>query len=47
GGYGMQGSAAIFVHRIDGSPTNVIGLPLDATASLVAHLGYDMFSFSS
>jgi septum formation protein len=47
GGYGMQGSAAIFVHRIDGSPTNVIGLPLDATASLVARLGYDLFSFSS
>ena len=47
GGYGMQGSAAIVVHRIDGSPTNVIGLPLDATASLVARLGYDLFSFSS
>ena len=47
GGYGMQGSAAIFVHRIDGSPTNVIGLPLDATASLVAQIGFDLFSFSS
>lgn len=47
GGYGMQGSAAIFVHRIDGSPTNVIGLPLDAVASLVAELGHDLFSFSS
>ena len=47
GGYGMQGSAAIFVHRIDGSPTNVIGLPLDATASLVAQLGFDLFSFSN
>lgn len=46
GGYGMQGSAAIFVHRIDGSPTNVIGLPLDATASLVSRLGFDLFSFS-
>lgn len=46
GGYGMQGSAAIFVHRIDGSPTNVIGLPLDATASLVAKIGFDLFSFS-
>lgn len=46
GGYGMQGSAAIFVHRIDGSPTNVIGLPLDAVASLVAELGHDLFSFS-
>ena len=33
GGYGMQGSAALFVARIDGSPTNVIGLPLDALAA--------------
>ena len=46
GGYGMQGSAAIFVHRIDGSPSNVIGLPLDAVGSLVAELGHDIFSFS-
>ena len=46
GGYGMQGSAAIFVHRIDGSPSNVIGLPLDAVAALVARLGIDLFDFS-
>ncbi len=46
GGYGMQGSAAIFVHRIDGSPTNVIGLPLDATASLISELGHDLFFFT-
>ena len=46
GGYGMQGAAAIFVHRIDGSPSNVIGLPLDAVASLVARLDIDLFDFS-
>lgn len=46
GGYGMQGSAAIFVHRIDGSPSNVIGLPLDAVASLVRDLGVDLFDLS-
>ena len=46
GGYGMQGAAAIFVHRIDGSPSNVIGLPLDAVATLVARLGVDLFDFS-
>ena len=46
GGYGMQGSAALFVARIDGSPTNVIGLPLDALATLVADAGADLFSFS-
>jgi len=31
GGYGIQGAAAGFVRRIDGSVTNVIGLPLAET----------------
>jgi septum formation protein len=44
GGYGMQGSAALFVARIDGSPTNVIGLPLDTLATLVADAGSDLFA---
>lgn len=46
GGYGMQGSAALFVARIDGSPTNVIGLPLDALTALVEQAGTDLFAFS-
>ena len=46
GGYGMQGAAAIFVHRIDGSPSNVIGLPLDAVAQLVRRVGVDLFDFA-
>jgi len=46
GGYGMQGSAALFVARIDGSPTNVIGLPLDTVAALVEESGTDLFAFS-
>ena len=46
GGYGMQGSAALFVARIDGSPTNVIGLPLDALAALVTETGTDLFAFA-
>lgn len=46
GGYGMQGAAAIFVHRIDGSPSNVIGLPLDAVAELVRRAGADLFDFT-
>lgn len=46
GGYGMQGSAAIFVESIDGSPTNVIGLPLAAVARLVNDVGTDLFAFS-
>ena len=46
GGYGMQGSAALFVARIDGSPSNVIGLPLDTLAALVAEAGTDLFAFA-
>jgi septum formation protein len=46
GGYGMQGAAALFVARIDGSPTNVIGLPLDALAALVLASGSDLFDFA-
>ena len=46
GGYGMQGSAALFVASVQGSPTNVIGLPLGAVARLVAETGTDLFAFS-
>jgi septum formation protein len=45
GGYGMQGSAALFVAEIAGSPSNVIGLPLDVLARLVAETGSDLFNF--
>lgn len=29
GGYGIQGKAAVFVNRIEGSYSNVVGLPLE------------------
>jgi septum formation protein len=35
GGYGIQGAAARFVERVDGSVTNVIGLPLSETLALL------------
>lgn len=35
GAYGIQGAAAAFVERIDGSVTNVIGLPLAETLDLL------------
>ena len=35
GGYGIQGAAAGFVERVDGSVTNVIGLPLAETLKLL------------
>ena len=39
GAYAMQGTGSIFIERIDGSPTNVIGLPLCATAELLMEAG--------
>ncbi|MGA9277638.1 Maf family protein [Ilumatobacter sp.] len=35
GGYGIQGAAAAFVERADGSVTNVIGLPLAETVAML------------
>lgn len=39
GGYAIQGGAAAFVTRIDGSPTNVIGLPLSEVVVALGRLG--------
>jgi septum formation protein len=36
GAYGIQGAAAGFVERLDGSVTNVIGLPLAQTLSMLS-----------
>ena len=36
GAYGIQGAAAAFVERIDGSVTNVIGLPLAETLATLS-----------
>lgn len=38
GAYGIQGAGGLFVTRIDGSYHNVVGLPLDALATVVADL---------
>ncbi len=39
GAYAMQGAGSALIARIDGSPSNVIGLPLDAAADLLAEAG--------
>ena len=39
GGYGLQGAADVFVERIEGSPSNVVGLPLRETAELLRTCG--------
>jgi septum formation protein len=40
GAYGIQGKASVFVERIEGSFTGVVGLPLFETADLLARFGY-------
>jgi septum formation protein len=39
GGYAIQGLGAVFVAGIDGSYSNVVGLPLAETAALLAPFG--------
>lgn len=40
GGYAIQGQGAVFVRFIAGSYSNVVGLPLFETASMLKGLGY-------
>ncbi len=40
GGYAIQGLAAAFIPEINGSYTNVVGLPLTETAALLQGVGY-------
>lgn len=40
GGYAIQGIGAAFVPEINGSYTNVVGLPLTETAGLLTGIGY-------
>ena len=42
GGYAIQGRAATFVRRINGSYSNVVGLPLYETAALLPGLGFQL-----
>jgi len=39
GGYAIQGLAAVFVERLEGSYSAVVGLPLAETAALLAEFG--------
>jgi septum formation protein len=42
GGYGIQGQAAVFVERISGSYSGVMGLPLYETAELLKGVGFSV-----
>lgn len=43
GGYGIQGLGALFITRIEGSFSGVMGLPLFETAQLLKQAGIDPF----
>ncbi len=43
GGYGIQGLGAVFVERIEGSYSAVVGLPLQQTAALLQQQGVDIW----
>ncbi|MBX3435983.1 MAG: Maf family protein [Planctomycetaceae bacterium] len=38
GGYALQGAGSLFVERVDGSPSNVVGLPLQETGEMLREL---------
>jgi len=43
GSYAIQGMGAVFVERLSGSYSNVMGLPLFETAQLLTKIGLDIF----
>ena len=43
GAYAVQGRAAAFIERIEGSYSNVVGLPLYAVCALAKRAGIDLF----
>jgi septum formation protein len=46
GAYGIQGAGGLFVDEIDGSYTNVVGLPLAQTFGLLADLDVNMIALA-
>lgn len=42
GAYGIQGLAAIFINRLEGCYTNVVGLPLARLSVMLKQFGYEV-----
>jgi len=47
GSYAIQGMGAVFVERLAGSYSNVMGLPLFETAQLLSNIGLDCLQMSA
>jgi septum formation protein len=45
GAYAVQGAGGLFVASVEGSPSNVVGLPLHVVAVLARRLGVDLSTF--
>jgi septum formation protein len=45
GGYAVQGLASRFIRGIEGSYSNVVGLPISSVYNLLKELGCDILSF--
>ncbi len=43
GGYAIQGGAAVFIKAVNGSYSNVVGLPLHETANLLQGMGFPLY----
>lgn len=43
GAYAIQGIAGLFIERVEGSPSNVVGLPVRLVGTLAARLGVPIF----
>jgi septum formation protein len=46
GAYALQGIAGLFVERVDGSPSGVVGLPVSLLDALARKLGIELLSFA-
>ncbi len=44
GAYAVQGQAALWIRKLEGSPSGVMGLPLDLVRRLLLKSGYPLFS---
>jgi septum formation protein len=44
GAYAVQGLASRFIKGIDGSYSNVVGLPISSLYNLLKDLGYDILT---